>query len=83
MRISEFSHKLGLSKDTVRRLELRGLISPQRDWAGHRRYSEEDVRRARQTLFKRRRGIPALRGATRSGPSSLAATPTDRAKDES
>jgi predicted site-specific integrase-resolvase len=35
MRISEFSKALGVSRDTVRRLERRGLIRPTRDWAGH------------------------------------------------
>lgn len=51
MRISEFARALGISPDTVRRLEERGLVTAARDWVGHRRYTEADVSRARRTLF--------------------------------
>lgn len=51
MRISEFARALGISPDTVRRLEERGVFRASRDWAGHRRYTEDDVARARATLF--------------------------------
>ena len=51
MKISEFARRLEVSIDTVRRLERKGLLSPERDWAGHRRFSEADVERARRALF--------------------------------
>jgi DNA-binding transcriptional MerR regulator len=54
MRIGEFAAALGLSVDTVRRLERRGLVFGERDWCGHRRFSEEDLDRARETLFARK-----------------------------
>ena len=59
MRIGEFAASLGLSIDTVRRLERRGLVFGERDWCGHRRYSQDDFTKARQALF--------ARGGTRSG----------------
>jgi DNA-binding transcriptional MerR regulator len=51
MRIKEFSERLGISSDTVLRLERAGLLLPVRDWAGHRRYTNDDVERAREFLF--------------------------------
>ena len=54
MRIQEFAQALGVSADTVRRLERRGVLTPVRDWAGHRRFTEADVDRARAVLFKQR-----------------------------
>ena len=51
MRIKEFSTKLGISPDTVRRLEGSRLRTPSRDWAGHRRYTEEDLDHAMRVLF--------------------------------
>lgn len=51
MRISEFARALGISTDSVRRLEARGVVTGTRDWAGHRRFSEGDVARARAVLF--------------------------------
>lgn len=51
MRIAEFARSLGVSTDTVRRLERRGLLRSKRDWAGHRRFTATDLKRARATLF--------------------------------
>jgi DNA-binding transcriptional MerR regulator len=51
MRIMEFSRAIGVSPDTVRKLERKGVLASRRDWAGHRRYTDEDVDRARATLF--------------------------------
>lgn len=51
MRITEFARAIGVSPDTVRKLERRGVLVSQRDWAGHRRYTEDDVAQARATLF--------------------------------
>ncbi len=55
MRIAEFAKALGVSRDTIRRLERRGVIAPKRDWAGHRRFTEADLDRMRAILFKRDR----------------------------
>jgi DNA-binding transcriptional MerR regulator len=53
MRIAEFSRALGVSAATLRRLERRGMIRPQRDWTGARRFTETDLERARALLFMR------------------------------
>ncbi len=58
MRISEFGKLLGVSRDTIRRLEKRGIIVPKRDWNGHRRFSEADLERLREALFQGRRNKP-------------------------
>jgi excisionase family DNA binding protein len=47
MRIAEFARRLGVSRDTLRRWERRGLIAPSRDWAGHRRFTQADFERLR------------------------------------
>jgi DNA-binding transcriptional MerR regulator len=52
MRIGTFAKVLGVSVDTVRRAERRGLLTPTRDWVGQRRYTEADLRRAREIFFK-------------------------------
>lgn len=51
MRIKQFASAVGVSPDTLKRLERQGLLIPVRDWAGHRRYSAEDLERARVLLF--------------------------------
>ena len=52
VRIAEFAKALGVSRDTIRRLERRGVISAKRDWAGHRRFTEADLDRIRAILFR-------------------------------
>ena len=52
MRTMEFARALGVSPDTVRRLERRGGLTATRDWAGHRRFSDEELSRARARLFQ-------------------------------
>lgn len=52
MRTKKFAAALGVSPDTVRRLERRGVLTATRDWAGHRRFSEEELSRARARLFR-------------------------------
>ena len=52
MRIGDVAIKLEVSRDTIRRLERRGLVCPKRDWNGHRRYSNKDVERIRAFLFQ-------------------------------
>lgn len=51
LRIGDLAQRLNVSTDTLRRLEQQGKLSPQRDWAGHRRYTEDDVRCAQALLF--------------------------------
>ena len=51
MRIGEIAKSMGVSQATIRRLERRGVIAAQRDWAGHRRYTEDDVAKIRVFLF--------------------------------
>lgn len=51
MRIGELAKALGISRDTIRRLERRRIIAPSRDWAGHRRFTGEDLARLREILY--------------------------------
>ena len=51
MRIGQVAHALGISRDTIRRLERRGIVLPKRDWAGQRRFCDTDVERLRAVLF--------------------------------
>jgi len=43
MLIHEISKAVGLHPNTIVRFEKRGLIKPQRDWNGWRRYSADDL----------------------------------------
>ncbi len=52
MRIGEASEVLGISRDTIRRLERAGVIGPARDRAGHRRFSPGDIERIRAVFFR-------------------------------
>ncbi len=54
MRIGDLAKVLQVSKDTIRRLERRGLMHFPRDWAGHRRFTEADLERVRALLFQQR-----------------------------
>jgi DNA-binding transcriptional MerR regulator len=51
MRINQAAIALGVSPDTLKRLERQNLLVPVRDWRGHRRYSDGDLVRARHLLF--------------------------------
>lgn len=51
MRIGAVASRIGVSRDTLRRLEREGVVSPQRDRVGHRRFSEAEVERIRTALF--------------------------------
>ena len=57
MRIGKISKITGFSTDTIRRLEREGVITPRRDWNGHRRFTEEDLRRLKEFLFSPRRRL--------------------------
>jgi excisionase family DNA binding protein len=53
MRIREFCKQLGIHRSTVLRLEAKGMLHSKRDWAGHRRFTEEDIKQAEQLLFRK------------------------------
>lgn len=50
-RIGEVSRRWHLHPNTIRRLEAKGIIRAQRDWAGARRFSEEEIERVEKILF--------------------------------
>ena len=52
MRIKEFCKRLGIHRTTVLKLEERGLLYPKRDWAGHRRFTDEDIKQANKLLYQ-------------------------------
>jgi excisionase family DNA binding protein len=52
MRIREFCKQLGIHRSTVLRLEAKGLLHSKRDWAGHRRFTQEDLKHAEKILFR-------------------------------
>jgi excisionase family DNA binding protein len=51
MRIGAVASVIGVSRDTLRRLEREGVMTPLRDRVGHRRFSEADIERIRAALF--------------------------------
>ncbi len=53
MRIGDVARALGISRETICRLERRGVLTPRRDWAGHRRFTDADLARLRSALFKK------------------------------
>jgi predicted site-specific integrase-resolvase len=52
-RRAEAAEALGVHRDTLLNFERRGVIHPQRDWAGHRRYSAEDLATLRRVISGR------------------------------
>lgn len=52
LRIGEAARELGVSRDTLRRFEARGLIEPVRDWVGQRRYNRERLAALRGRIFR-------------------------------
>ena len=65
MRIKEFCKRLGIHRTTALKLEERGLLHPQRDWAGHRRFTDDDLQQAAAVSDGAGRGIPLYSGAGR------------------
>lgn len=61
LRISEAAQRVKASVWTLRALERRGLFRARRDWAGARRYSEEDIQRLRVLLFPQAEGERPVR----------------------
>ena len=51
MRIKEFCKRLGIHRTTALKLEERGLLHPKRDWAGHRRFTDDDLQRATKLVY--------------------------------
>ena len=51
MRIGEAAHQVGISPTTLKRLEHRGLIHPQKDRNGQRRYTEDDIATIRALYY--------------------------------
>ena len=49
-RTNDVARAVGVHPSTVRRFDKRGLLSPKRTWAGHRRYSAEDLARLRELV---------------------------------
>lgn len=56
--IREIADLLGVSRDTIRIYEEQGLISPERDENGFRRYTEEDLERLIPVKFYRENAFP-------------------------
>jgi excisionase family DNA binding protein len=52
MRIGDVAGTLGISRETIRRLEHDGVVMPLRDRAGHRRFTEADLERIRAAVFQ-------------------------------
>jgi DNA-binding transcriptional MerR regulator len=50
MRRTAAAATLGVHPDTLLNFERRGLIQPERDWAGHRRYSAEAIEALRRAI---------------------------------
>lgn len=67
IRIAEAAREIGVSRDTLRRLERAGKIAPVRDHAGHRRFSGDDIRKLTQILFGKA-DPTSLREAVETGP---------------
>jgi DNA-binding transcriptional MerR regulator len=66
--ITAAAHQAGITAGTLRDYERAGLLRPQRDSAGKRLYTAEDVEAARRIAAKRR----ANRGGRRSAAEAAA-----------
>ncbi len=51
MRIKEFCKRLHIHRTTALKLEARGLLHPKRDWAGHRRFTDEDLQQGYKLVY--------------------------------
>ena len=67
MRIAQAAHQVGISPTTLKRLEQRGLIHPQKDRNGQRRYTEDDIARI-QALYYPAPAAPAAAPAAADRP---------------
>jgi len=55
LRIGEAARSLGVSPDTLKRLEERGVVAPRRDWIGQRRYQPRDMQILHEILSPHKR----------------------------
>lgn len=56
MRRTAAAAALGVHPDTLLNFERRGVVHPERDWAGHRRYNAEDLKILRRVIYGGSRG---------------------------
>lgn len=61
IRIAEAAKRLGIHPETLRELERRGTILVRRDWAGHRVFSEDELKELETKLFNRKRTVKSGR----------------------
>ena len=52
--IGEVSNRLGLSRDTLRFYEKKGIIQPEKQKNGYRTYTYEDIKKLSSIMFYRR-----------------------------
>lgn len=51
LRIKDAADTLGLKTQSLRQMEKAGLLHPVRDWAGHRRFREDDLRALQKRML--------------------------------
>lgn len=51
IRIGQVAREIGVSDQTIRNLEKRELICPERDWDGNRIFDPGDIQRISEILF--------------------------------
>jgi len=52
LRSKEAADFLGLKPVSLRELDKKGLLHPVRDWAGHRRFSEDELGKFKKKLLR-------------------------------
>ena len=52
LRTKEAADQLGLKPVSLRRLEKAGFLHPVRDWAGHRRFREDEIKAFHEKLLR-------------------------------
>lgn len=52
--IGPVSRILGLSPETLRNIERRGIFVPERDWSGRRVFSEKDIEELQSRIFPKK-----------------------------
>ncbi len=57
-RTGDIANLMGLSRDTVRYYEKRGLLSAQKHHSGYRYYTKQDISRMVAIMYQRKRNIP-------------------------
>lgn len=62
MRIGKAARVLDIHPDTLRKLERQGVFKAQRDWRGHRRFTDDDLKRLQELLFPRQGEVQRVTG---------------------